>query len=277
MPRPKSRFAPYTALSDQDYRYLAEQCAGNWKKWQYIWWEKPAQAEDYAILPLSHRDSRLTDQSNEAAILAEMDRYLDGQTAYVQESNHWLVGHMSELVCRVYTRHRPDESGQRRITAAFKVWCEIQSALADYGLLDEEDRSRRELENTYENIKEQARNKLNGLEPEDYVDQMWRWFDEHEPQAIAPRDGSGGYPSDEEIDEALLYLGWLDIGRCVPAMVRLNWSDDEIRLYLIDLCEELGENPHDFAEWIEPRDPLAHPMDSWCPVSLGTKRLPFKE
>jgi hypothetical protein len=131
---------------DKDVETAAKELAGNWQKFESFGWysdARPDNAEQWAIVNLSHRDSGCLDQSNEATILKELAPFMgwhkDGATVETQRHGHWAVGHVNALVIRCV-----GDSGAP--TEAFKVLHGLAMALADYPILDESDFSEREYE-----------------------------------------------------------------------------------------------------------------------------------
>jgi hypothetical protein len=123
-------------------------------------------------------------------------------------SGHWAVGWVEGYAIRVFRKSRPG------ITKAFQTWCQLQARLENYPMLDEEDYSRREFEATLENIEQQADRIAGKYDididlPEDYVSQLHAWFDAHDSRALESRDDQGGYPSDQQTEQAMVGLGWL--------------------------------------------------------------------
>lgn len=131
-------------LWDSNVEQAAKDLAGNWHTFQSFGWsDKPACADECAIVYLSTRDSEALEKSNEASILAALKPYLgwidgDDDDCEQQSHNHWAVGYVDGIVIRC-TR-----DGQ--VTPAFRVLHALAMRLADYPILDEEDFSRREYE-----------------------------------------------------------------------------------------------------------------------------------
>jgi hypothetical protein len=121
----------------------ARELAGNWRRFQSFGWSaKPdVRPEDYAIVYLSNRDSDTLEESNAAAILAELAPFLgeisDGADVETCSHNHWAVGHVDGIVIRCV-----DADGQP--TAAFAALHALAMRLACYPCLDENDWSERE-------------------------------------------------------------------------------------------------------------------------------------
>lgn len=122
-----------------DVEGKAREAAGNWRKFESFVWDHAydADADDWCIVYTSNRDSGLLDKSNEAAIAEAMEPFFDVDDPDIRREshNHWAVGHVDGYAIRVY------RGGE--ITAAFRAWRELQEALEDYPVLDEEDYSRR--------------------------------------------------------------------------------------------------------------------------------------
>ena len=97
-------------------------------------------------------------------------------------------------------------------TEAIKTWINVQYALEQYPVLDEDHYSQIEHEATCENVQMQT-SYICRKHDLDYSDelagQVHEWLSEHKPGSLESRDDQGGYPDDEEIEEALEALGLL--------------------------------------------------------------------
>ena len=115
-----------------DVESAAEIMAGNHRNFDSFAWQRPDGDHDFCIVYTSNRDSGLLDQSNAAAIEAELQPYLNAirPNIFKQSHNHWAVGHVDGYAIRVYRKGK--------VTAVFRKWCELQARLADYPVLDEE-------------------------------------------------------------------------------------------------------------------------------------------
>jgi hypothetical protein len=94
---------------------------------------------------LEHRDSSILEQSNSAAIQAmikEAELTEDFETCHF---NHWAVGWIDELAIRLVT-----EDGIN--TRALVFFQNILDQLADYPILNEDDWSNREYEDTLDTL-----------------------------------------------------------------------------------------------------------------------------
>lgn len=86
---------------------------------------------------------------------------------------------------------------------------EILGRLEDYPLLDEPDYSRREYEATMENFDSAVSGIRYEYElPEDWKEEVFRWFWQHDQRAVENRDDCGGYPSEEQFEAAFTALGF---------------------------------------------------------------------
>jgi len=87
---------------------------------------------------------------------------------------------------------------------------ELAGALMDYPVLSDEDVSRREYEETLENIRMEAP-MVSDTAPDDWEEKVFGWLWENNQDALDYRTDTGGsYPSEEQIGEALKALGWLE-------------------------------------------------------------------
>ena len=79
----------------------------------------------------------------------------------------------------------------------------------DYPVLDEEDYSNRELEATLDNLTDAAWRLKDEYElPEGWEGEVYGWLSDNNCGAIENRDDQGGYPSEEELQEAFDALGY---------------------------------------------------------------------
>ena len=114
-----------------DYRACAELGAGNWQRFDsFAWHSPPDDAEQFALVYTSNRDSDILDKANAQAIDAELAPYIESGDVIPQTHSHWAVGYVEGYAIRVY-----DESGE--VAAVFRAWCDIQARLEDYPVLDE--------------------------------------------------------------------------------------------------------------------------------------------
>lgn len=184
-----------------DIEALAKQAVKVSRKLPY--WEPRDGSDVYNWTSLvgKHRDSGLLDISNFEVISEDVQKRFPDDVEVVR-FGHWAVGWVDELMVRVY-------DAQGEITPAFEAAAEWRGALEDYPVASDEDYSRREYEATLENIKDAGHNYVSDAAPEGWQFEVFDWFDNNNPSAIENRDDQGGYPSDEELREALAALGWL--------------------------------------------------------------------
>lgn len=183
---------------------LAVQAAGNWMSFQSFGWRtQPEDGENWCIVYTHNRDSGLLEQSNAAAIAAELESFLEADDPDVvcEHHGHFACGWVDGYSIRVY------RDGE--ITAAFQKWCEIQDRLSDYPILDESDYSDRESEATFANIADAAYSVSQDYDlPQDWEDEVYWWLSNHDPGAVENCDDQGGYPSEEQIVAAFEGLGY---------------------------------------------------------------------
>ncbi len=184
----------------------AKELAGNWMEFDCFSWARSNEIEDadqFCIVYTNNRDSGLLEQSNAEATAEAMKPFLDQEPCDVLEEhhNHWAVGWVDGYAIRVYR--------DGKITKAFRTYHQIQSRLADYPVLDEEDYSAREYEATIENITDAAwRLKREYDLPEVWESKVYSWISDHDDSEIENTDDRGGYPSEEALRRAFDGLGY---------------------------------------------------------------------
>lgn len=123
----------YDFLSEEDYRELARDKAGNWKKASnFVWYAKPDNDPDDWVLWCTHnRDSGMLERSNAAVISATLERFFNVDSPYIQheDHNHWAVGWVAGYAVKAHDR-------QGRITKPFKAMCYIQYLIDQYPVLN---------------------------------------------------------------------------------------------------------------------------------------------
>lgn len=125
----------------------------------------------------------------------------DNPDVVPEHHSHWACGWIDGHSIRVF------RDGD--ITDAFRAYHELAQRLADYPLLDEEDFSRREYEATLENIADAAwRLKRQFDLPDGWESQVFDWFWQHNQSAVENVDDQGGYPDEDELEEAFDSLGF---------------------------------------------------------------------
>jgi len=152
---------------------------------------------------IRHRDSGLLTQVNADALekhLKEEHPELEGEWQ-ITGCNHWAVGWVDHL-----SFHAVNDDGSP--TKIFQVLKEWDAALADYPCADDEELSKREYEDTLENIGNEGQPSKKA--PKDWEEKVFGWLWDNDQRAVEPVDGHGGYPSREEVNKALSALGWLE-------------------------------------------------------------------
>lgn len=151
------------------------------------------------------RDSGIREKSNAKSMLAtlESDPSLAEDWELISCS-HWGVGWVEQLSFRVVNA----DGKPSRVARVIKG---MMDSLEEYPVLDDEDFSRMEYEETLENIESHYRR--GGLKddiPEDWVSQMFSWFWENDQSAVEACDGGGGYPDNKQFEACARDLGYWD-------------------------------------------------------------------
>ena len=193
-----------TPTIDQlDLEDAAKEAVGNWMHFDCFSWHHSSEIEDadqFCLVYTHNRDSGLVDQSNAEAIAEAMKPFLD-RDVLEEHDRHWAVGWVSGYAIRVYRRGR--------VTKAFRTWHELQSRLADYSLLDEDDYFSRYYEATIENIGQAAwRVKRTYDLPTGWEVRVYHWLADHDLSEIEDHDDRGGYPSEDALRRAFHALGY---------------------------------------------------------------------
>jgi hypothetical protein len=195
-----------TALGTMDLKEAAEDVAGNWKRMKCFIWYRATELKDadkWAVIYTSHRDSGLLDQSNAAVISKALKPFTENDNPDVvfESHSHFLVGHIDGFSIRVFKRGR--------ITKAFRKYHELAERMDAYPILDEDDYSNREYEATYENIPLAAGSLKHEYElPEDWQSEVFSWLSENNESSLESRDDQGGWPTEEQIKAAFTALGY---------------------------------------------------------------------
>jgi len=192
-------------LGELDLDEAAKVAAGNWKQFDsFVWYRNDIEdADNWCIVYSQHRDSGLIDESNASVIEREMMKFTDGDDADVvsERHDHWLVGWIDGLSIRVFKNSQ--------ITPAFRRYVELQNALEDYPILDEDDYSTREYEATIENIGDAAWRVKDEYElPDCWEGDVYEWLSDNDSGAVENSDDQGGYPSEESLRVAFEALGF---------------------------------------------------------------------
>jgi hypothetical protein len=198
--------------SVRELRKAARLFAGNWRKQENFVWSGRHDfdfPELYGHYTLSNRDSGLLEQSNHDAIvrtMRESHAFREDETWRVELFNHWAVGYVHALVVQSI-----DENGE--VTNEFETLHDMIMQLQEYPVLNEDDYMQREFLATCANIRDSLRMSLwfdVVPEGEGLVPDLYQWFAEHDQSAIESRDDHGGYPSDEQLENALTALGYIE-------------------------------------------------------------------
>lgn len=152
--------------------------------------------QDWYVAPCSiTRDSGLRDESNFKTlvkILEEADP--EGEDYEIHRFGHWGPGWFEIILVR------PD-------TKCYEEAESCECALADYPLLNDSDYSERQYDATVKNIESNGPDFGDHEEPEDWANQVFSWLWDNKQSAIEDHDEHGGYPSEEDICDALDALG----------------------------------------------------------------------
>jgi hypothetical protein len=182
----------------------AAEMAGNWKKFDSFAWFRSREIDDpasWAVIYTHTRESGLLDRSNAAVIAKALEPFTDGDDpdVVVESHSHWAVGHVDGFSMRVMT--------DGAVTAAFKVYHELQKRMDDYPVLDESDYSNREYDATLENIGNSARRlKREFTLPEGWESDVFGWFSDNDQSAVENTDDQGGYPDEDDLRVAFKAL-----------------------------------------------------------------------
>jgi hypothetical protein len=192
-----------TPWSDPDA--AAKEFAGNWRRFENFAWHRAHNLDDadrWAIFYTSNRDSGLLDESNEAAILKSLSRYIEAENpdVVVERHDHWAVGFVNGISIRVYT-------ADGTVTPAFAEFCRLKEKLEDYPLLNESDYSEREYEATLANFRSEL-GKQGAQLPHGWESEVYSWFDQNgHSRYVENIDDNGGWAPKAKIIEALTDLG----------------------------------------------------------------------
>ena len=171
--------------------------AGNWRKFDsFVWWERPTDADELAIVYVQHRDSGLLDQSNAAIIDRALSPFFETGDCEPVRHSHWAVGYVEGYAIRPGSR-------------AAEVFEELQARMDNYPILDETDYGQREYDATAANIVDAAwRVRAEYDLPEGWQWEVFNWLDNHECGQTENTDDQGGYPEEAAIIRAFEALGY---------------------------------------------------------------------
>lgn len=198
-----------SSIGTLELEVAAKQSAGNWRKFEsFVWWRarEMDDAADHPIIHTYHRDSGILEQSNAAVIAKALEQFTEGGDPDVIEESHFhrAVGHINGFAIRVY------RNGE--ITKAFEAYHELAQRIDAYPILDESDYSQREHDATFENIGPSAyRLKRDYSLPDGWEGDVFSWLSDNNQAAVESRDDQGGWPSEDDLTEAFVALGYTRI------------------------------------------------------------------
>ena len=189
---------PATTISLED---AAHKAVGNWQKFEsFCWFNRPDDADQFAILYTHNRDSGLLDQSNAAVIAEALEPFIECGDVRPEDHSHWACGWVAGFAIRVFRGGK--------ITPAFVKWHELQERLDEYPVLDETDYSNREYDAAIENIRNAGYRLRHEYKlPEDWAEQVYRWLSDNDYHCDNI-DDQGYWPSDDELAAAVEGLGF---------------------------------------------------------------------
>lgn len=190
-------------LGELTVEEAAREAAGNWQRFQCFCWFRSTdliRPEDWAVIYTHNRDSGLLDQSNAAVIEKELRPFTDKDVVF-ESHHHWAVGHVDGFSIRVYRRGR--------ITKAFRTYYKLAQLMEAYPILDESDYSNREYEATLQNIPLAGWRFKDRFDLRDgWADKVYSWLSDNRCSALENTDDQGGWPDEEDIEAALLAIGY---------------------------------------------------------------------
>jgi hypothetical protein len=152
--------------------------------------------QDWLVAPVArNRDSGLLDLSNFNAALDMMGGESDN--CEVHRFGHWGCGWFEIIIVK------PDTP-----TAAIAE--EIEEALENYPVLDEDDWGKREYEAYVENVISACLPMLAEGEPDNWVDEVLTYLDENELGEASRQNPEHCGLSDDDAREALSVLGYIE-------------------------------------------------------------------
>jgi hypothetical protein len=195
------------AIDEMTLENAAREAAGNWRSWTCFFWDRLRNIDDpesWSIVYTHNQDSGLLAQSNAAMIAEALRSFSETENPDVvfESHSHWAVGHVDGFSMRVY------RAGE--ITDAFRAYHGLMERLEAYPVLDESDYGRREYEATLENIKDAAWRLESTYDLHDgWEAQVYDWLSAHRPGAVVNKDDRGAYPSERDLLDAFIGLGYV--------------------------------------------------------------------
>lgn len=151
---------------------------------------------------LRTRDSNLLDASNADAIekILNENRQFDGDWQITRVS-HWAVGWCEHLSFKVIKDGTIDE-----LTEVFWKIHSIFEALDCYPVLNDDDFSRREYEQTLKNIEDIGCRWLSDKAGASWAADVYAYLSDNCPHEVDSRDFNGAYPTDKSVKDAMQAL-----------------------------------------------------------------------
>jgi hypothetical protein len=188
------------AIGEMTLEDAAREAAGNWRSWTCFVWDREREIDDpesWAIIYTHNRNSGLLDESNADVIAKALKPFAAGNDPDVvfESHSHWVVRHVDGFSIRVY------RDGE--ITDAFRTYHGLSERLAEYSILDENDYSEREHDETLDNLTDAAWRLKSEYElPDGWESEVYSWLSDKRPGSVENRDDRGGCPSEGELREA---------------------------------------------------------------------------
>lgn len=192
-----------------------------------MWWDKPDDAEQFDIFYTEHRESELVDRSN-AIDIAESLAEFDEKDCFPVTHNHCLVGWISGFAIRQGSK-------------AYRVMEDIERAIADYPILNENRYSEMQVEELWEQWESWGRRELsNSLDelldyqdiPTEFLDSLYSecTYDDSITTRFGVEIVEGMLNSASPSSESLYYAIVERTGRC-----------DLLQVELLELWEQFQE------------------------------------
>lgn len=216
-----------------DYEKLAEEAAGNWRKFEsFGWGARPEDAENWCIQVILNRDSNIVAKSNASVVEHELKKYTeegDDSDMTFERFNHWACGWTDNVCVRVY------KDGE--ITPAFIALCDIMAPLEEHPILDDSDYSERVDEALVESISWSSSNVDLDFAPETWEEDVLSHLQGTAYEDLNP-DGEGHVPS-ELVNNALQEFGWWDDG---DALRHVRFDDHELMTWDTNEYDRMGKS-----------------------------------
>lgn len=201
-------------LKKEHYIQMAKELANNHSKFNaFCWASPPDDAEKWCLVHTQTRDSGMLAKANSEAIHKVLQKYIRIGHVIPQSFGHWLCGWVSGYAIRVYSKRG------NTITAAFKTWCNLAQAIADYPVLDNDLYSRMEYNAALDSIKDNAPATVEDRLPKTWLEQVYSDIANHDNgDELRERDGSVWVDTDTIFDAII---------RIDPTWLEVPFKDDE--------------------------------------------------